>query len=225
MPGVRGTVERLARLYEPHVSPSSLVLCASSVPWSLVRPWCLVHGPACGPSIFDHWTDYGLRTERGPRTDSEPREAPRTNDALRCASSKPILPIQDEHERRSRRTFDRHRHEESPAVGRSGHAPANGREDVGRLEEKPRFPQTRPRRPSFPSGPARQYACEGSGGAPRGWGVPESVRDGALDGKPHSIFRWRARQRGENQDEAGCRRRMVRDSVSHATADAQLMMT
>ncbi len=50
-------------------------------------------------------------------------------------------------------------------------------------------------------------------------------RDGALDGKPHSIFRWRARQLGENQDEAGCRRRMVRDSVSHATADAQLMMT
>jgi hypothetical protein len=28
----------------------------------------------------------------------------------------------------------------------------------------------------------------------------------------------------ENQDEAGCRRRIVRDSVSHA-ADAQLMMT
>ena len=112
--------------------------------------------------------------------------------------------------------------QESPAVGRSGHAPANGREDVGRLEESCGS-QTRPRRPSFPSGPAWQYACEGSGGAPRGWG---GIRDdGALDGKPHSIFRWRARQLGENQDEAGCRRRMVRDSVSHATADAQLMMT
>ena len=160
MPGVDSRLKRLARLYEPHVSPSSLSF------WCFVRP--LVPGPSLVPRPWSC-----LRTERltTGRTMISGRKRRTQDETHQNQGKHPGRTTRYGARGPSRFCQFRTNTNGNRAAPWTGIASRNRRPSVTSViplptdaktsaawRQKPRFPQTRPRRPSFPSGPRWQYA-------------------------------------------------------------------